>query len=154
MHQRVGRGASPGGYVNRANPTAGLHLTDPSHPYFVRRPWDPTTLSGYRRSTPMRYGDSGRNADGVLNVGVDRRAAYTNARWPWIVAVHKFIIEQHQPHSADVAYFRFPPGTDPGRYVIHYYWRGYRDCVDVDVLPLSRPVANTWRAVMGKPLRQ
>ena len=97
----------------------------------------------------MRYGDLFRNADGVLNPEDDRRAAYTNARWPWIVAIHRFIIESHQPHSADTAFFRFPPGTDPGRYVIHYLWRGYRDCIDVDVLPLSKPVNMTFRSMFG-----
>ena len=33
--------------------------------------------------------------------------------------------------------------------VIHWMWRGYRDCIDVDILPLSTPVANTSGAMYG-----
>ena len=147
MHLRVGRGATPPGPVIPSRPTWRLHLTEPSHPYFVQYPWAPTSIDGYRRNTPMRYGDQSRDANGVYRPY--NRAAYTNARYPWIVAMHRFAVEDHQPHSADTAFFRFPPGTEPGRYVIHYWWQGYRDCVDVDVLPLSKPVANTYRAMYG-----
>ena len=51
--------------------------------------------------------------------------------------------------SADVARFAFPPGTAAGRYVIHYFWGGYRDFIDVDVLPPSLPVPNTTRGIYG-----
>lgn len=47
------------------------------------------------------------------------------------------------------AHFRFPPGTPPGQYIVHYMWGGYRDCVDVDVLPDSKPVPQTKKGIYG-----
>ena len=54
---------------------------------------------------------------------------------PWILGVHMFSIMHHFARSADAAHFAFPPGTLPGRYIAYYMWAGYRDCVDIDVLP-------------------
>ena len=64
-------------------------------------------------------------------------------RLPWIIAVHKFRINFHKAGDVDLAHFAFPPHTPPGQYIIHYAWGGYRDCVDVDLLPESKPVIET-----------
>ncbi len=60
-----------------------------------------------------------------------------------------FEIIGHKPTSYAVARFEIPKGMEPGRYVAHYAWNGYRDCVDIDVLPDSKPVPNTDRAIYG-----
>ena len=57
---------------------------------------------------------------------------------PWVYA-----------RSADAAQFAFPPGTEPGRYIAYFMWAGYRDCVDIDVLPDSKPVPMTLRGMYG-----
>ncbi len=79
----------------------------------------------------------------------DRRLAYTHPEFPFIMAVHRFRVSFHRPAAADTAHFRFPAGTPPGRYIIYYMWGGYRDCVDVDVLPDHKPVVQTQRGING-----
>lgn len=107
----------------------------------------------------------------------DKRAAYYNAKWPYIEApdawhnhqyltsfgipnlnlhaqaVHKFRVVHKWVKEWDVARFNIPARAGSGRYLIHMLWRGeahlgcasispvihvstgYRDGLDVDVLP-------------------
>ena len=98
---------------------------------WVDRPWGDgssgASNSWGTRRTPQCYSTWGAR--------YDNRISYVNPTYPWIHSLHAFRNGVHRPQGADVARFRFPPGTTPGRYVIHYYWGGYRDCMDVDVLP-------------------
>ena len=113
-------------------------------PDFVHRPWGPGIADRY---TGMRNGyklDHARVSP--LN---DHRLAYHNPNLPFIVMAHRFKIAFHHPAAADTAHFRFPPGTPPGMYVIYYRWGGYRDCVDVDVLPDHKPVPQTLHGIYG-----
>ena len=74
----------------------------------------------------------------------DVRAAYTNPNYPWIQAVWMWKNYNHWPKQFSIGRMVFPTHVgDVGQHVIHWMWRGYRDCIDVDVLPLSTPVANT-----------
>jgi len=34
-------------------------------------------------------------------------------------------------------------------YIVQYFWRGYRDCIDVDVLPPTTPVGTSSLAMYG-----
>ena len=79
----------------------------------------------------------------------DVRVAYKNPNLPWIVALHRFDITFHSPKASDTAWFRFPPDTPPGQYIAHYMWGGYRDCVDIDVLPDHKRVPQTKRGIYG-----
>jgi len=72
----------------------------------------------------------------------DRIVNYTNSNYPWIEAVYKFQITSLHPRQPDVARFFMPARGGDGRYIVHWMWRGYRDCVDVDVK--STPVANIY----------
>ena len=71
----------------------------------------------------------------------DVRVAYNSSRYPWILAVHRFAISFHYPKSYDTARFQFPPWAAPGQHIVHYNWGGYKDCVDVDVLPHHKKVS-------------
>jgi len=42
-------------------------------------------------------------------------------------------------------------GSPPGRYVVAYFWRGYMDAIDVDVLPDKRPVPVNNYHIYGSP---
>jgi len=66
----------------------------------------------------------------------DARVAYYNPQFPWIEAVHKFHISIKQPREWDVARFSLPARQGSGEYIIHMLWRGYRDVIDIDVLPV------------------
>ena len=85
----------------------------------------------------------------------DKRAAYTNPQYPWIEAVHKYrgvkptADKAGFPKQFDTARFAVPAVGGPGQYIVQYYWRGYRDCIDVDVLPATTPVAPTSQAMYG-----
>ena len=96
-----------------------------SSPEYVNRPW------GHGPRDRLAYHPHIRTRD--------KRIAYRHPRYPWLIAYHKFQIQFHYPRSADTAHFRFPPHTPPGQYVIYYMWGGYRDCVDVDILPITSP---------------
>ena len=47
------------------------------------------------------------------------------------------------PKQFDTARFSIPARAGAGDYIIHYVWRGYRDCIDVEVQPAATPVAPT-----------
>lgn len=65
----------------------------------------------------------------------DVRASYENSDYPWIEAVHKFRVTYRYPREWDIARFSLPARQGSGEYMIHMLWRGYRDVIDIDVLP-------------------
>ena len=46
----------------------------------------------------------------------------------------------NEPRRADVALFRIPAGSAPGNYIVHSFWQGYYDAVDVEVVAGTTPV--------------
>merc|ERR1712113_624439 len=58
-----------------------------------------------------------------------------NSKFPWIEAVHKFRVTYKFPREWDHARFSLPARQGSGEYIIHMLWRGYRDIIDIDVLP-------------------
>jgi hypothetical protein len=69
----------------------------------------------------------------ATEVAEDKRVSYFNPKFPWLEAVYKFKITTLNPGRPDTANFYIPGRAGPGRYVVQYYWRGYRDCVDIDL---------------------
>jgi len=72
---------------------------------------------------------------------VDARAEYTNPRWPWIEAVHYFMINSPPGLGArewDTARFAITGKSGPGQYIMHSMWGGYTDAMDVDLFPLQQ----------------
>lgn len=65
----------------------------------------------------------------------DRRVTYYNPDYPWIEAVHKMRVSYRFPREWDAARFSLPARQGSGEYMIHMLWRGYRDVIDIDVLP-------------------
>jgi len=65
----------------------------------------------------------------------DKRVSYANPNFPWIEAVHKFQVSYKWPREWDIARFTVPARQGSGEYIIHMLWRGYRDVIDIDVLP-------------------
>lgn len=60
----------------------------------------------------------------------------------WLLAVHKFQMSaESRPSDLDTARIAMPAGAPAGKYIVHYLWRGYRDCIDVDLFP--SPVDST-----------
>jgi len=64
-------------------------------------------------------------------VATDKRAAYENPAYPWIVAVARYKIVYRRPQDYDLAKLQFPDDAPPGDYIIQYQWRGYYDAMDV-----------------------
>ena len=46
----------------------------------------------------------------------DRKALYSNPKYPWIIGIYRYRICLHMPNRPDVANIRFPAGTAPGLY--------------------------------------
>ena len=74
-------------------------------------------------------------------VDSDRRAQYTNAKYPWIIAAHKYRYFADQGSRGDYAEFAFPASTPPGSYIVQWSWRGYYDIIDVEVINGTTPVS-------------
>ena len=92
-----------------------------------------------------RYPDSEKKYDAV--------AAYTNDKYPWMEAVYKFTHYHHHALQFDTARFVFPRHTSrTGRSIVHWLWRGYQDCLDVDVLSDAATVPNTSEAIYGQSI--
>jgi len=66
----------------------------------------------------------------------DQRVAYFNPNYPWIEAVYKYSINSPAwANERDSARINIPARGGSGEYVVHMLWKGYRDVIDVDVLP-------------------
>ena len=128
-----------------------MTLLPPDHPDYIERPFgaDPSLmphLYAYASDQLPRSQKLAHRKDGLP---AQARVLYQSERFPWIMSIHRFPILNAYPTQWDIARFEVPPGSPPGRYILYYAWRGYRDCVDIDVLPDSTPVPNTPRAIYG-----
>ncbi len=84
----------------------------------------------------------------------DKRCAYTNPKMPFVLEMSAFTYEALEPRqSVDSARFRIgrAPGDKPfhqnlvpGGYVVHFQWRGYQDCTDVNLVSGTAPVPNPY----------
>jgi hypothetical protein len=85
------------------------------------------------------------------DVATNRRCVPNNpiAKWPWVIAMHKYRHVRHQPTEADVTWLQFPADTPPGDYIVHYRWRSYYDAMDVRVVAGTTPVANPFGGGAG-----
>merc|ERR1712156_268274 len=92
--------------------------------YIDRTPWAPNPGSNMAH---FKYTSA--------HLSTDRRVAYASDEYPWIEAVHKFRINHRWPREWDAARFSLPGRQGSGEYMIHMLWRGYRDVIDVDILP-------------------
>jgi hypothetical protein len=74
----------------------------------------------------------------------DRRVAYPNPKYPFVIAVHRYRLCTGQANRPDVARLTFPAGTAAGRYVAQWQWRGYYDIVDIEIVAGSTPVVKPY----------
>ena len=87
----------------------------------------------------------------------DKRAAYASPKYPHLEAVHRFKgikptdDKQGFPKQFDTARFSIPARGGAGGYIVQYFWRGYRDCIDVDVVRLDADPARLARDVWDRP---
>jgi hypothetical protein len=85
------------------------------------------------------------------DVATNRRCVPNNpiAKYPWVIAMHKYRHVRHQPTEPDVAWLQFPADTPPGDYIVHYRWRSYYDAMDVRVIAGTTPVADVFGGGAG-----
>ena len=104
------------------------------NPDYVDRPWG---------NTRYRWGYTEHERS------CDMRVAYRHPEFPWIVAFHRFFYFITQSSNGRYGALHLPAGHCT-RAVCHLHrWGGYRDCVDVDLLPDSKPVPETRRGMYG-----
>jgi hypothetical protein len=98
---------------------------------------------------PVQFGEA-MNLYPYVSTPNDAYVSYSNSRWPWIVSVWRFEIQEADPNEWDVAWFKIPNSVtaNGGDFIIHYLWSGYYDCIDINVLQQSNPT--TWP--YGKPI--
>ena len=84
----------------------------------------------------------------------DARVSYSSSKYPWIEAAFRYKNVIVHPHRPDVTKFYIPGTKGEGRYIVHFMWRGYRDCIDVDFKSTQvdkiygdAPVAPSWKRI-------
>ena len=75
----------------------------------------------------FKYKESAHKSDGQW--------AYYNPKYPWLEAVHRYRVPYKWVFEWDYARMVIPARKGSGTYMVHMLWRGYRDVLDVDVLP-------------------
>jgi len=125
LKRQMKRGEDPY-YAVRPSQFAGALLKETginhfSNVYYGKDKVDPDKVYQYEH----------HDRDGCLSK--DRRIFYNNPKYPWIMGIQIYWQCANDPFHADFSWFSFPAGTAPGRYLIHYRWRGFYDCVDVEV---------------------
>lgn len=68
----------------------------------------------------------------------DRRSSYDSEKYPWIVSAGVYQHWATRPSDYDAVSIEIPRKLgdrvmEPGHYIVHYRWRGYSDCVDVNL---------------------
>ena len=101
--------------------------TDPL--YFKRSDMPLVGADGKKGVKVYEYKDSAHTQD--------VQVAYQNPKYPWIEAVHRYKVTYKWVFEWDIARFLIPARKGSGTYMVHMLWRGYRDVVDVDVLPVA-----------------
>merc|ERR1712086_15355 len=79
-------------------------------------------------------------------------AAYHSEKYPWIKAILAYKITVHLPQDAQISEFPIPNDLVSKKYILHWYWRGYFDCTDVNVVKKSKPVIDNWGTNVGDPV--
>jgi len=110
-------------------------IIEPDHDLYIERPanWTEKNWNNLSPKTQFRFSE--------LQRANDARVEYTHPDYPWIEAVHRFIVaEDAQASEWDIARFKIAARDAngefrSGEYLIHMVWGGYRDVVDVDIFP-------------------
>ena len=63
----------------------------------------------------------------------DQRVQYKSDKYPGVEGIYEYRIVGHQPHDYDLIKITIPAYNGPGHYIVHFTWKGYMDCIDVDV---------------------
>eukprot|EP00947_MAST-08B_sp_MAST-8B-sp1_P002111 g2111.t1 len=74
--------------------------------------------------------------------------SYRSDKYPWLEAVFRYRVYIKWTTEWDYARIFLPAWRGSGSYLIHMVWRGYRDVLDVDVLPA--PVKDIYGRPGGK----
>ena len=146
MHLGFTEKNAPGAASSHSLYTAqGKVKMEPGDEHYIERPEAfYCSLYGIARGSPRSGPDCRQAADMTLykypdaHHERDAHAAYSNPAFPWLEAVHKFRQVHKWAHQFDIARFDIPRnGLAHGQYVVQYLWRGYRDCIDIDVRRLG-----------------
>jgi len=112
----------------------------PSDPLYIKRP---TYFSNRTGKVDTGYPKIYKFKPSQLTRDV--RAQYNSDKYPWIIAIYKFRVMVREPKHGDMALFEIPKGSPSGKYIIHWMWEGYRDCVDINLLSAdSTKVQGDW----------
>jgi len=139
-HVSLGTATNINKYESEVLPGDPLYIERPS--YFANRV-SPST--GFPKI--FKFADNQKTAD--------LRVSYESEKYPWIIAVYKFRVMVREPKYGDMAFFEIPEGSPSGKYIIHWMWEGYRDCVDINVLPNRVNVVSKddiWGASLGSTI--
>ena len=85
--------------------------------------------SGQKRT----FGRLFEYTDASLKEAGDRRVSYKSTKFPWLEKVHFYQNVANIGADFDLVRATIPGRKGSGHYIVHWRWRGFRDCVDVDV---------------------
>ena len=128
------------------------HMCHPRHNCYGKgdnKDWYPRIYEPEDKDYPIT---GGTGKEGRLyewhddKISTDERVHYKSDKYPGLEGVYRYKIVGHQPHDYDSIKVTIPAYNGPGHYIVHFVWRGYMDCIDVDVFD------HQVEHVYGKPL--
>lgn len=130
--------------IDSTGNTTFVELIKEDNPLFIPRPIGASKLANmgthYQFRYPPEYVDS------------DRSASYDSPTYPWLKLLSKYRTRDHP--GFDVINFTMPSRLPFGRYILHYHWSGYMDCMDIDYVDHQvehiygvPPTTNRWTRV-------
>jgi len=70
--------------------------------------------------------------------------SYQNDQYPWVQAASKYKVVWNAAANGALSLFKVPDNIPPGKYVLFWYWRGYNNCIDMDIVVRSNKIDDKW----------
>jgi len=58
-------------------------------------------------------------------------------KYSWIKAASGYNVVAHYPADGSISTFEVPSDLPSGKYILHWWWRGYYNCVDADIVDVK-----------------
>mmetsp|Transcript_13384 Transcript_13384/g.24221 ORF Transcript_13384/g.24221 Transcript_13384/m.24221 type:complete len:1818 (-) Transcript_13384:501-5954(-) len=85
-------------------------------------------------------------------ISKDKKVFYDNPKYPWLIGAIRYPQVAHLPFDHDVTCLTIP-FKDPSKgqhHMVHWFWKGYYDAVDVNVFPTKIPENLIYGEVTGE----